>query len=52
MSKRSENKASQWNAERDEALVDLVHKLGTKKWSVIVDKMKIKFLGFNQNPKQ
>jgi len=52
MSKKGEHKGSQWTAEREEALAELVHKLGTKKWAVIVDKMKIKFPGFNQNPKQ
>lgn len=45
-------KGSQWNQEREQALTDFVHKLGTKKWAVIVDKMRIKFPGFNQNPKQ
>lgn len=33
-------KSIHWNQERDNALIQLVHKLGTKKWSVIVDKMK------------
>lgn len=41
-----------WNTERDNALVQLVRQLGTKKWAIIVERMKAMFPGFNQNPKQ
>ena len=34
------NKSIHWNQDRDNALTQYVHKFGTKKWSVIVDKMK------------
>lgn len=37
---RNPEKSVHWNPERESALTHYVHKYGTKKWSVIVEKMK------------
>ena len=37
---KNPEKSIHWNDERDNALAQYVQKLGTKKWSVIVEKMK------------
>lgn len=52
MSQTNDAKRMHWNQEREDALADLVGKLGTKKWAIVVDRMKALFPGFNQNPKQ